>query len=62
MFSIKTKFILQHFIVFLEKGKAVNKTTVSLWVDSEKFLPFMFITDSNVNELADSGTQIECCW
>ncbi|XP_028392560.1 protein disulfide-isomerase TMX3-like [Dendronephthya gigantea] len=43
---------------FEEKGEPVNKTTVSLWVDSEKFLPFMFVTDTNINELADSGKKV----
>ena len=39
----------------VDKDEAVNKTSLSLWVDREKFLPFMFITDSNINELAETG-------
>ena len=35
--------------------EAVNTTSLSSWVDREKFLPFMLISDSNVNELADTG-------
>lgn len=40
----------------LDKGEPFNQTNLSLWVDQEKFLPFMFITDSNVNEVAETGT------
>ena len=39
----------------LDEDKTVNKTSLSAWVDEEKFPPFMYITDSNVNELAETG-------
>ena len=43
--------------VFSDEGKPVNQSNLSSWVDREKFLAFMFITESNINELAESGNE-----
>ena len=47
--------IFQYIFIYLDDGQTVNETSLSSWVDQEKFPPFMYISDSNVNELAETG-------
>jgi hypothetical protein len=49
---------LQYIFIYLDDGQTVNETSLSSWVDQEKFPPFMYISDSNVNELAETGETI----
>ncbi|XP_046843577.1 protein disulfide-isomerase TMX3-like isoform X2 [Xenia sp. Carnegie-2017] len=36
----------------------LNESKLATWVDQEKFLPFMYISDSNIHELVETGKMV----